>query len=374
LPHLRAHLLLLLSALSTPVLAQSPPGPVAPQPGAAVQQPPPQTAFKIRVALVSTPATVRNSKGEMVHDLEARDFTITDNGVPQKITHFDLGGDPLSIVVLVQNSSRIEPFLPEIRKSGIVISQTVMGPNAEAAVLAINEYTEKLQDFTSDGDAIEKTFSTLKAGVAGNKLYDSMARAVEMLSSRPEPTPDSPGRRRILLVIAEAKDDGSDKKLGEVLRQAQLSNVTIYSVGLSSTRAELEKPSYDQGHRGLPPGVAGQPPFPGSAPTPDNQAALSGSGNLMAAVAWAVTHVKDALKDNPLQIATAGTGGAHFGAFKDRSIQKAIDEIGGELHSQYSLTYTPTGTDVTGYHEIKVTVDKKNLKVRARPGYYLSEN
>ena len=373
-PYLRTRLMLLLSVFSAPIFAQSPPGPVVPPPGAAVQQPPPPSTFKVRVALVTTPATVRNSKGEMVHELEARDFTITDNGVPQRITHFDLGGDPLSIVVLVQNSSRIEPFLPEIRKSGIVISQTVMGPNAEAAVLVFNEYTERLQDFTSDGDAIEKTFSTLKAGVAGNKLYDSMARAVEMLSSRPEPTADSRGRRRILLVIAEANDDGSDKKLGEVLRQAQLSNVTIYSVGLSSTRAEFEKPSYDQGHRGLPPGVAAQPPFPGSAPTPDNQAALSGSGNLMAAVVWAVTHVKDALKDNPLQIATAGTGGAHFGAFKDRSVQKAIDEIGGELHSQYSLTYTPTGTDVAGYHEIKVTVDKKNLKVRARPGYYLAEN
>ena len=66
------------------------------------------------------------------------------------------------------------------------------------------------------------------------------------------------------------------------------------------------------------------------------------------------------------------TGGAHLATFRDRSIEKAIDEIGGELHSQYSLSYTPTGTGEMGYHEIKVSVDRAGVKVRARPGYYLA--
>jgi VWFA-related protein len=357
--------------LCWPSLAQSPSGPATPPAGTVPQAPPPQV--KVRVALVNTPATVRNSKGEMIHDLEQRDFSITDNGVPQRITHFDLGGDPLSLVVLIENSSQVEPMLPQVRKSGILIAQTVVGPTAEAAVVSFNEYTETLQDFTTNGDVIEKTIATLKTGVAGNKLYDSMARAVEMLSGRPEPTPDSPGRRRILLVIAEAKDEGSDAKLGEVLRQAQLANVTIYSVGLSTTRADLQAKPKDTRPHITPPGTFGRPPMPGTPQTPDTDAALYGQGGLMDAVAWAVTHVKDALKDNPLQIATAGTGGVHLPTFKDRSIENAIDAIGGELHSQYSLTYAPVGTDNFGYHEIKVTVDKKNLTVRSRPGYYIAE-
>src|SRR5260370_426130 len=73
--------------------------------------------------------------------------------------------------------------------------------------------------------------------------------------------------------------------------------------------------------------------------------------------------------------AAAATGGAHLPTFKDRSIEKAIDEIGGELHSQYTISYTPTGSDATGYHEIKVSVlrnDAKTLKVHARPGYFLA--
>jgi len=371
---LRLTLLSLLAAcLASAALAQAPAGPVVPQPGVTPQAPPPQAAVKVRVALVSTPATVRNSKGEMIHDLEASDFRVTDNGVAQRITHFDLGGDPLSFVVVIETSSRVEPMLPQIRKSGILIAQTIVAATGEAAVLAFNDDVQKLQDFTSNGDAIEKAVATMKTGTSGAKLYDAMAQGVEMLTSRPEPTADSPGRRRILLVISEARDDGSEARFGEILRQAQLANVTIYSVGLSTTRAELQEKPKDTRPHVTPPGTFGRPPFPGSVQTPDTDAALYGQGDLMAAVASAVTHVKDALKDNPLQIATAGTGGAHLATFKDRSIDNALDAIGGELHSQYSLSYAPTGTGETGYHEIKITVDKKNLKVRARPGYYIAE-
>jgi VWFA-related protein len=366
-------LIALALTLSGLVLAQSPPGPVATQPGVVAQAPPPQAVVKVRVALVTTPATVSNAKGEMVHDLEARDFRVTDNGVPQRITHFDLGGDPLSIVVVIENSSRVEPMLPQVRKSGIVISQTVMAASGEAAVLAFNDEVEKLEDFTTNGDAVEKAVNHMKTGTSGTKLYDAMAQAVEMLTSRPEPTADKPGRRRILLVVAEAKDQGSDAKLGEVLRQAQLANVTIYSVGLSTTRAELQEKPQDTTVQPTPPGTFGRPPMPGSVQTPANDAALYGSGNLMNAVAWAVSHVKDTVKDNPLEMATAGTGGAHLATFKDRSIEDALDSIGGELHSQYSLSYAPAGTSDFGYHEIKITVNRKSLKVRARPGYYIAE-
>jgi len=81
------------------------------------------------------------------------------------------------------------------------------------------------------------------------------------------------------------------------------------------------------------------------------------------------------VKDHALEVAATATGGAHLSTFKDRSIEKAIDEIGGELHSQYTISYAPTGSDAAGYHEIKVNVVRngaKNLKVRARPGYYLA--
>jgi len=354
-----------------PARAQAPTGPLPPRAGVEVQQPP-KNLIKVQVALVNTPVTVRDASGAMVHNLEAHDFQITDNGVTQKISHFDLGGDPISLVILVETSSRIEPLASQIRKTGILLTQTVMGPTGEAAVVGFNDGVDKLQDFTSNSDVIEKTIAGLQLGTSGAELYDAMAVGVEMLSARPEATADKPGRRRVLLIVSEAIDDGSTKKLGEVLRQAQLANVTIYSVGLSTTRAELQskpkpvaRPNYPVGSVPMPPGVPA---------TPTSEQSIAPNIDIMAAAVWAVQHIHDAVKANSLEVAAAATGGAHLPTFKDRSIEKAIDEIGGELHAQYSLSYTPTDAGASGYHEIKVSVtrnDAKNLKVRARPGYYL---
>ena len=353
-------------------LAQAPTGPLPPQPGVPVQQPP-KNAIKVQVALVTTPVTVRDSRGAMVHDLEAKDFQVTDNGVAQKVTHFDMGGDPISVVILVETSSRIAPLAPEMRKTGILFTQTVMGPTGEAAVVGFNDSVDKLQDFTSNGDSIEKTISNLALGTSGSKLYDAMAEGVEMLSSRPQATAEKPGRRRVLLILSEAVDQGSEKTLGEVLRQAQLANVTVYSVGLSTTRAELQAQPQTPQRPNLPVGALPTPP--GIPATPTYEENRYGGGDLMAAVIWAVQHIHDQVKGNSLELAAAATGGANLPTFKDRSIEKAIDEIGGELHSQYTLSYTPTAADAGGYHEIKVALvgkNAKNLKVRARPGYYLA--
>ena len=355
------------------VLAQSPSGPITPPPGTPVEQAP-QTKISSRVTLVNTPVTVRNSKGEMVDNLEAKDFHVTDNGVPQNVLHFDMGSDPLSLVILVETSSRIEPLLPEIRKTGIIFTDTVMGPDGEAAVVGFNDSVDKLADFTRDHDAVQSTINKLKAGTDGSKLFDAMAIGVEMLSGRPQPRPtaDSPGRRRVMVIVSEATDVGSETRLGAVLRQAQLSNVTIYSVGISTTLAELKAKPTDKTPQVTPPGTFGLPPQPGTPQTPNTERQRYGYGNLMDLVVWAVKNVKNKITDHALEIATAGTGGEHIATFKDESIQKAVDDIGGELHSQYSLSYTPTGTNQTGYHEIKVQVDRKDLKVRSRPGYYLA--
>src|SRR5215469_11482134 len=86
--------------------AQSPVGPITPTPNTPIQQAPPesQAKVKVQVSLVNTPVTVRDSKGQMIHDLDPNEFVVTDNGVPQKITHFDIGGDPISLVILLETS------------------------------------------------------------------------------------------------------------------------------------------------------------------------------------------------------------------------------------------------------------------------------
>jgi VWFA-related protein len=354
--------------------AQAPEGPMSPQPGVPIQKGP--APIKLRTVLVNTPVTVRNQRGEMVHDLEESDFQLSDNGAPQKITHFNLGGDPISLVVVVETSSRIAPILPQIRKSGILISQTVIGPTGVGAVLGFDDRVSTLLDFTSSPDAMEKVMAGLPEGTRGTKLFDAMSKAVEILSAQPEVSETELGHRRVMLVIAEAHDSGSEEKLGEVLRRAQLANITIYTVGISSTKADLKRKPEQTGPSPVTSdGTYGMPPPPGTVQTPSTgDTSQPQGGSLLSLAVWAVTHAKDQVTAHQLEIAAAATGGLHVSAWKDRTIEKMIDEIGGELHSQYTLTYTPSGVNTDGFHEISVTVAKekeRGLKVRARPGYYL---
>ena len=357
--------------------AQAPEGPMTPQPGVELQKAPP--GFKVRSLLVNTPVTVRNASGQMVHNLQASDFQILDNGVPQKITHFDLGGDPISLVVVVETSSRISTILPEIRRSGILISQTVMGLTGEAAVIGFDSRINKLQNFDDSTERLENTLSTLQEGDDGSRLFDAMSKGIEMLKERPEASATDLGKRRVMLVVSEAHDSGSEEKLGEVLRRAQWANVAIYAVGVSGAKADLKKnpdDTYKKPPRVTPEGTYSTPPPPGTVETPttEMQQQMAGApmAGAMALAVWVIQHAKDKVTSHQLEIAAAATGGVHASAWKHETLEKVLDEIGGELHAQYTITYAPTGTEGEGYHAIAVQLDRKDLTVRARPGYYLA--
>jgi len=371
--------------LSTrPVLAQAPEGPLPPRPGTQIQPTPPEALAKLtaRVTLVNTPVTVRDRKGAMIHDLDEQDFRVTDNGVPQKITHFEVGGDPISLVVLVETSSRVESFLPQLRKTGILFTEQVMGPEAEAAILGFDDGVKTLQGFSRSHDAILSAFAALDSGESGSHLFDAMAAGVEMLSDRRKPTKETPvPGRRVLLILSEALDTGSESRLGEVLRRAQLENITIFSVGLSTTRAELQaKPRQNAPVSPTPPGTFGMPPAPGTVQTPSTEANNRNAGIDPIELAQVlVEHTKSAATKHSLEVGAAATGGAYYSTFRDLSIENAIDEIGGELHSQYVISYTPVshsdnGQDF-GYHQISVSLaaDKADgKKITTRPGYYIA--
>jgi VWFA-related protein len=320
----------------------APAGPLHPQPGAQPESMPPaeqlKHAIRVRVNQVTTPVIVRDASGEMVFDLKEPNFKVYDNGIEQKIDHFDVGGDPLSIVLVIEASSHIAPMFPTVKRAGIIFAETVMAQTSEAAVISYDSTVDLRAKFTTDTDTVCDIIEHLPIGIDDSLLYDAMGRGISMLSERPAV------RRRIMLVVGEAQDSGSEARLGEVLRQAQLANVTIYSIGLSTAMADLR-----------------------ARPEHANE-----SPDLLALAIWLVKTGKNALTSNSLAVASKATGGLHMNPVRDRSIEKGMDAIGGELHAQYTISYRPAGEDPEGYHEIKVEVDRRNVTVRARPGYYIA--
>jgi VWFA-related protein len=327
------------------------------------------SSIRVKVELINAPVVVRDAKGEYILDLSLKNFRVFDNGIKQELESFEVGGVPISAAIVVETSSRILGLLPLIRRTGILFTKAVLGETGEAAVFGYNDNVDKLLDFTSDHDAIEKTIGTLQESTSGACLYDGLSEAANILRNRPAT------RRKVIITLAESADTGCEVKLGQILRQLQLSNITVYSVGISLTAAEWHGPEKQAAApSATPPGTFGLPAMPGTAQTPSGMQQYSGNINGMpfASLAlWGLRHATATARD-PLKIASAATGGLYQTTFDDNSIEVAIDQIGAELSAQYTLSYDLTTTGSGGYHKIKVeVVGRPELKARSRPGYYV---
>jgi hypothetical protein len=71
------------------------------------------------------------------------------------------------------------------------------------------------------------------------------------------------------------------------------------------------------------------------------------------------------------------TGGGLLFAESPPQLQKAFEQISSEMKTRYQLSYSPTGVDREGWHELEVKVSQRGAEVKARPGYWkrvLSKN
>ena len=59
---------------------------------------------------------------------------------------------------------------------------------------------------------------------------------------------------------------------------------------------------------------------------------------------------------NAAEILTRITGGRHLSFFSQGAIERAIGDIGAELHGQYVLTFTPRSAGTPHYRRIMVAL------------------
>jgi len=161
-----------------------------------------------------------------------------------------------------------------------------------------------------------------------------------------------------------------------VVINAQLRNVTVYTVNMSRLLATLstkpQQPKFDQ----MPPAAR---PMPSSVPaTPTSVMQMGNSpGNSADFVPLLVEMLRDVkavFKDNPAEALTKATGGQEFSFMNQGGLERALAKIGSELHSQYLITYNPNNKIEGGFHEIKITLDpqRPEWRIHTRPGYWLA--
>jgi VWFA-related protein len=317
-----------------------------------------------RAVLVPTTVYDPSQRG-YVNGLSVKDFTLYDNGKEQRINS-DFSYEPLSVVVCVQANSSVEAMIPKLKTIGVLLHGLVTGATGDVAVLAFDHRLRVLQDWTNDPDRLDDSMQKLTAGSSTARTIDAVLEAGRMLKQH---DPEN-RRRRVILMISQGYDKGSEAKTEETLRQMQFDNIVVYAVDISKAASALMK-TPDTSSRPLAGGI---PPEAIHSINGTNNATSvlqnHPGGNALNVVPPVWRSIKDLFKLPPDQAFTRMTGGRVYSFARQRGLEEAVSDIGANLHSQYLLSYTPNNQTEPGFHKIRVDVDHPGLKIEARQGYY----
>ncbi len=317
--------------------------------------------FRTTVPLVLAPTTVTDSKGRFVDGLTPADLVLYDNNVPQKI-QMDWSIYPIDLVVAVQTSDNSGAVIDKLGGSGILLSQLLAADAGETAVISFSDEAKVHQDFTDDPNLINHALRMLRKEGSNAHTLDALRLATALLESRP------PGRRKIIFMIAEKRDRGSQSKLPDVMERIQKLNATVYWVTYSPFLQPFSvKPKTAEDLKPIDERIKFR--RCDSCPAPDDTAVPfdPGPGGSM----YALTELLRLSKPDLSNLFTKVTGGRTLNFLKKNALEGAIQVIGEEVHRQYVLTFQPNDAETGHFHSIRVEVkDKPELRVVTRQGYW----
>ena len=317
---------------------QTPPAPPQQQPG-----------LRVQVNQVVVPVTVKDNDGHLVPDLRRDEFRILEDNVEQRIVYFSAEAVPLSLVLLIDNDlnrkdarqvaesldaivaglsandevfvCRFDQFFHEGRgftsdqdKLLTELKRTRLGEEPSAGPTGSVNETPTINGHSATGDApkLPETSMILKAQ-STKALDDAVYYAAQLLKDRdPERR-----RRKIILLVSDGVNNPkvNANKYDAVLKELLRYDIAVYGVGVG--RAFFDR------------------------------------------------------KFEQLSKYAHDSGGDVYYGLKQQDLEEFYSRVTEEARNQYTLAYTPTGTDRSAdYHSIEVRVKRPGLTILTREGYY----
>ena len=317
--------------------------------------------FKSTAPLVVAPTTVTDSKGHYVDGLTTADLILYDNNVPQKV-QMDWMMYPIDLVVAVQTSENSGAVIDKLGGAGTLFTQLLAADAGETAEISFSDEVKVHQDFTGNPDLVTHALRMLRKEGGNAHMLDALREALLMLEKRP------PGRRRIILMIAEKRDRSSQAKLPEVMEQTERLNAAIYWLTYSpmlqpfSVRPKTAEDLKPEAERIKRPQCS-YCPAPDDTPVPPDL----GPGGPM----YAIGELLRLHKPDLSSLFARTTGGRTLNFLKKSALEEAIQLVGEEVHRQYILSFEPKGGVPGRFHAIRVAVkDRPELRASTRDGYW----
>jgi len=371
---------------------------------------PSQPTLSAHSTLVLVPTLVRNKTGELVYTLNANDFTLTDDGVPQKLTlEQDTGGEPLALVVVLEiggaGAREFNKFSTIAPPMAPMLESILGNVPHKVAVVAFDSQPTLLQDFTPDIDTAASAISALAPdctrqhhlndcasplalhnvplGDNGAAILDSINFSVDLLRKQPLPY------RRAILLVSETLDRGSHIGIEDAVRVVSDTNTVIYSVAFSTGKSEAahyaarELPTqpgalWMENHHPNPPhGCMGKDPNPDPDAT-HNKAiqAYDCATQLLPPLAlakMAAIMATDGLKRNVPETVAGLTGGEYFKLINAKKFERDLATISNHIPNRYILSFQPQSPH-PGLHALNLQLkDYPDLRITFRDGYWADD-
>lgn len=160
--------------------------------------------LKVDVDLITVDALVLEKKSaRVVGDLRQADFTLSEDGVMQAITHFSQDSLPISMLLLVDRGACLDPFGTEVREA---TRQAIarLKPSDEVALMSYHDEVELLQEFTRDRDLVSMSLDRVPPHHAHGRhcLNKAFGAAADYVQKAGNPI----GRRVIVVITGVTRD------------------------------------------------------------------------------------------------------------------------------------------------------------------------
>ena len=190
--------------------------------------------IRTNVELVNVPVTAMNKRGQPVIDLNMEDFQVFEDGVEQKITHFDREtSTPLRIGLILDTSNTARRQLSYEKEAASEFVFLVLrngGTKNQVFLQTFDASSSIIQDFTNDPDLLNEKIQDLKSG-GGKALYDAIYFACREKMRKTGPPEEM---RRILIVLSDGLDVQSQHTLDQAVSMARMTETMIYTVGTAA--------------------------------------------------------------------------------------------------------------------------------------------
>jgi VWFA-related protein len=305
-----------------------------------------EPTFHTQSNIVIVPALVREKTGEVVYGLQAKDFIIEDDGVPQAVQVDEAAeSEPVSLVVAIQCGRRADYELPRMQGLGSMLQPVMAQPQSKVALVAFDSQVHAIENFTGDQNAIVRDLQTLQPGDGGAAILDAVNYSVKLLDGVPN------NRKRVLLLISETRDHGSHSAtIDDVIKAIGNSNTVVYTLAFSPSKSNVLDTLRGANNPDLHPA----------------QTEVHEGPDLLAPIVLAA----QAMRKNTAKTIASLSGGEYEMFDLRHGFDARMNDFSNHLHSRYLLSFQPAHPH-PGLHRLSVRLKEPgDATVLARSSYW----